>query len=339
MIYYFIFLFLVNLFIYLNHSKFSKFYNIFDRPDFFRKLHKNPVSLLGGPIIILNFVFYIFFLYVSNIFLLLDITFSNKTLFVFIFLFFTFFVIGYIDDKSDVSANKKFLTTIILVYLSILIDKNILIAELNFTFLSKTIYLENFSIIFTTICIMLFINAFNMFDGINGQAAGYFIILLGVLYFKGFDKIIILTFAIPILFFLFFNFLGKMFLGNTGSLLLSIIISLFFILLYSEKKIFSDEIVLFLLFPGLDMFRLFLERLLKGRSPFLPDKEHLHHYLIEKLSLTLTLFLTVGVQAVIFFTYLITELASIYFIIFLVFYYLSLYFYFRKNSYAKKNNI
>ena len=52
----------------------------------------------------------------------------------------------------------------------LLIDENLIISELKFNFINKTIYLKSFSLIFTAICILILINALNMFDGINLQS-------------------------------------------------------------------------------------------------------------------------------------------------------------------------
>ena len=123
-------------------------------------------------------------------------------------------------------------------------------------------------------------------------------------------------------------------MGNTGSLLLSIILSLILILSFKEQKLYADEIVLLLIFPGLDMLRLFLNRLINHKNPFDADTNHLHHLIIERCNLPITLFLTTIVQGLVFFMYLINQLSIIYFFIFLVFYYLSLYLIFKKKNYV-----
>jgi hypothetical protein len=39
-----------------------------------------------------------------------------------------------------------------------------------------------------------------------------------------------------------------------------------------------------MLVPGLDLFRLFFERIIKGKNPFFPDRNHIHHLLLKKMS-------------------------------------------------------
>ena len=330
-----LFLLFLNAFFFIFHSKIANFYNIYDKPDSVRKYHKLPTSLIGGLILFLNFYYFIIYSILFQNFYENEIFVSNKTLFNLFFLNSSFFLIGYLDDKFNISANKKFITIFLIILTAVLIDKNLIINELRFSSFYKVIYLENFSIIFTTLCILLFINAFNMFDGINCQAGLYAFGLLVVLFLNSQSINIFLTFIIPLLFFLYFNYKDKMFLGNSGSLFLSILLSQLIILEYSNNKLLADEIVLLLIFPGLDMLRLFIERLLRNKSPFDADRAHIHHFISNKLNNFYTVFLTVGVQFFVFFVYYFTKFKSYYFIFFLVFYYLSLYFFFSKND-AKK---
>jgi UDP-N-acetylmuramyl pentapeptide phosphotransferase/UDP-N-acetylglucosamine-1-phosphate transferase len=90
------------------------------------------------------------------------------------------------------------------------------------------------------------------------------------------------------MFFLFFfltlNYKKKIFLGDNGTYLLSLIFGLYFIKLYNDRIILNaDEIFIVMLVPGLDLFRLFFERIFKGKNPFFPDRNHIHH-LLKKMS-------------------------------------------------------
>ena len=90
--------------------------------------------------------------------------------------------------------------------------------------------------------------------------------------------------------FSYLNFRNKSFLGDSGTLLLAFIISYFFIILYNFNYIeFVDEVVLYMLIPGLDLARLFIFRILKKKNPLSSDRQHLHHLLLSKYSLSKTL--------------------------------------------------
>jgi len=80
-----------------------------------------------------------------------------------------------------------------------------------------------------------------------------------------------------------YNIFGKTFLGNSGTSLLSIFFSLSIINDYNViKTLYADEILLILIFPGLDMIRVTFERILNRKKIYYADKTHLHHYLIKK---------------------------------------------------------
>ena len=101
------------------------------------------------------------------------------------------------------------------------------------------------------------------------------------------------VFFISILFgliiFLFLNHKYKSFLGDSGTYLLAFIFGYFFIKMYNQTTIIKvDQIVLFMIIPGVDLIRLFIIRIIKGKNPFTPDRNHLHHIISDKLSLIKT---------------------------------------------------
>ena len=77
---------------------------------------------------------------------------------------------------------------------------------------------------------------------------------------------------------MFLNHKQKSFLGDSGTYLLAFIFSYFFIKLYNQTSTIQvDKIVLFMIIPGIDLIRLFTLRIIRGRNPFSPDRNHLHH--------------------------------------------------------------
>jgi hypothetical protein len=94
-------------------------------------------------------------------------------------------------------------------------------------------------------------------------------------------------FLFIIFIYLIFNYLRKFFLGESGCILISYFISYFFIKSYIIQKTFlADQIILYLLFPGLDLFRLFIYRIVNKKNPFIADTNHLHHLLLKKYNAT-----------------------------------------------------
>ena len=80
--------------------------------------------------------------------------------------------------------------------------------------------------------------------------------------------------------------------GDSGCFLISFIIGSFSIISYNSNDIqYSDTIFLLMMIPGIDMLRLFFERISKKKSPFIADRKHLHHLLLGKFGYAKTIFI------------------------------------------------
>ena len=272
----------INVIIFINFNRISKVYNLFDYPDKSRKTHKKPTALFGGLVIFINLILYCFLEYFGFI----ELGFFPEKKQIIIFLFFSslYFLIGFIDDKYSIKPNTKLFFYILLIISLVFFDKDILIKNINFSFSSYIFDFKSFSIFFTVLCFLLFINSFNMLDGINGQAATYSIYISLIFFCLEIDLIFFSILIITLLFFLYNNFKNKMFLGDSGTILLGFVISYFFIKSYNMGfKIYSDEIFLIMMIPGFELVRLALERLFKKRHPFSPDNNHIHHLIIREI--------------------------------------------------------
>jgi UDP-GlcNAc:undecaprenyl-phosphate GlcNAc-1-phosphate transferase len=132
----------------------------------------------------------------------------------------------------------------------------------------------------------VYLNAFNMFDGMNLQASFYSIIILifiTILYGSSTFINILLIFLIC---YSLLNYKNKSFLGDSGSLLIAFIIGYLFIKLYNIGKIeYVDEVFIFMMIPGIDLIRLFFKRILNRQNPLKGDRNHLHHLVSTKFSL------------------------------------------------------
>ncbi len=262
----------------------AKILNLYDIPDSNRKYHEKKTPLTGGIIIFFTLFFFISYEYgFENIFDNNN-TISIKQNFLIFFGFIIFFFVGLLDDKINLNANLKIITFILLIFIVILFDENLLIFNIKLSFLNSTFSIGNFSYLWTIICFLLFINAINMFDGINLQVGVYslFCFLYILVFFDLFNKISIIM-IISLIGFLYLNSMSKSFLGNGGSYALGFLISCMFIKIYNlENNVSADEIVLIMIIPGIDLMRLFFYRLYNKRHPFSPDRKHLHHYLQER---------------------------------------------------------
>ncbi len=272
-------------------DKIKLFHIILDRPDGKRKLHKKPVPLAGGIIIFLNLAIYFIFISNNQNLLQNEIIFNNyENLVLFFATSFLIFFLGFMDDKFNISASKKFFIISIIIILILYFDNSLNLKIIKFSFWEKNFYLSNYSMLLTCFCFLVFLNAFNMFDGINLQSGIYSaVILLSILNFYD-VSLIAKIILISILTYSYLNMKNKSFLGDSGSLLVAFIIGYFFIKLYNFELVnYTDEVVIYMLVPGIDLIRLFFKRIIQKRNPLSSDRYHLHHLLLLKFSFEKTL--------------------------------------------------
>ena len=280
--------------IYFDKIKFFQF-NI-DKPDYKRKLHKQSVPLAGGSIIIINLFLYFLISLIEPKIFFNEIIFDNtKSLTLFFFTSFSIFILGFLDDRFNYSANIKFFIISIIILMILLFDKDLIIQVIKFSFLNKEFYLSQYSLLFTCFCFLVFLNAFNMFDGINLQSSLYSLTIFLCIIIFYIDLFLAKIIIISLLGYSFLNYKNKTFLGDSGSLLISFIIGYIFIKLYNFQKInFADEVVIYMLVPGIDLIRLFFKRILIKKNPLTPDRFHLHHLLLLKYSYSKSLLILYG---------------------------------------------
>jgi UDP-GlcNAc:undecaprenyl-phosphate GlcNAc-1-phosphate transferase len=272
-----------------NKNRIVKKIKIIDKPDKIRKLHKKPTPLLGGMMIFSSFFLinlYLFFLH--NL---------SKTSFIILICCAACLILGLIDDIKKISYKFKFLILVVIFFLFVSLDSNLQINKIYFATFNKEFYFNYFSIPFTILCLTLFINSMNLIDGIDGLCILISIILLAWLIksFQNSEALYILI-IISFIYILYFNLKKNIFLGNSGSLFIGCLIGLSVILNYNIEisKVNSpvENIFIAFMLPGLDMLRVFAERIFKKKNPFLADRSHLHYLLLDK-GLNLTKVLTI----------------------------------------------
>ena len=319
-----IFLFLIlNSFIIIKFNKIKLFYLVLDEPDNKRKIHPRSTPLAGGVILTIN----IFFYFICATFFPIDLT--NEFIFdskneinIFITCCLIIFILGLVDDKFNFNPILKFFILTCILSWFFNSNDNILIEKINFSFNSKIIILEQYSFLFTIFCFLVFMNAFNMFDGINLQSGSYSLIIFLYFAIYGKSNLFILIIIIFIISFLYLNYKDLTFLGDNGSLLISFIIGFIFIKLFNKDVIdYSDTVLTCMLVPGIDMVRLFFERIKNKKNPLSSDRNHLHHLLIDRFSLlTSILFINLMIALPIMLNYF--GLNNFFIILGLIFFYI-----------------
>ena len=274
------------LFFFLNLNIISSKLNIYDKSDNERKFHKSKVPPIGGLIFFSIFLIYIFiisFINDSKFF------FHEKHVAVLFLTSLLIFLTGLIDDKIGLSSNKKIILFLILISTIVLNDNELIIFFLRTLSFDKTFALGNISIPFTIFCFFVFINAFNMFDGINLQSGLYLLTIFLFFIYKGVEPLLFIPLVFTCLVFLYYNFKSRIFLGNCGSYFLPFIIAAFIIKSNIKLSLISlEEILILMIIPGIDLIRLFCKRLVQGKSPFIADRSHIHHLLSAKYNETMS---------------------------------------------------
>tara|TARA_A100001015_G_C15038164_1_gene737677 strand:- start:283 stop:1275 length:993 start_codon:yes stop_codon:yes gene_type:complete len=278
----------INILVYIFNRKIALKLNLYDYPDKLRKLHKSKVPLTGGIIILVNILFTLLFIIINNL-INNDLIFfkTNLDLFIFTISTIVFFLVGYCDDKYNISATKRFLFILLILIPIIYFSEDLLINHVRFSFTNNSfIFSQFFSIFWTILCFLLFINAMNMFDGINYQVAFYCVYLSLVFVLNQYFNIFFLNIIIGLIIFIVLNHKYESFFGDSGSYLLAFIFSYLFIKMYNQTtNITADQIVLFMIIPGIDLMRLFITRIINGKPPFVADRNHIHHKLLLKSNL------------------------------------------------------
>ena len=266
--------------------KVAKDRRLYDRPNE-RSSHQEPTPSLGGIGIFAGMVCGIMLWTPEGSFSVLQYILAAFVL---------IFLIGILDDLLPISPGKKLggqcLVAIILSY-----KAGIQVSSL-YGFLGIYELSAPLSLTLSIILIVGIINSFNLIDGINGLAGcvglltclvfGTFFFLVGAAAFA----VVSFSLAGATLAFLRYNFTpAKIFMGYTGSLLLGTLCAILAIsFIETNYKPPPDSTYIWeaapaiaiavLILPLYDTFAVLIRRIIRGRSPFSPDKTHIHHQLL-----------------------------------------------------------
>lgn len=281
--------FIVVLAVYPLVLRIARVKKIYDNPDE-RKLQREPIPLLGGLAIFIGIFF--------GFTIVLSMWFKWQSLFMLVAIFFLM-CIGIWDDRKNLSPTLRFIMEIFIVTGLILVSGN-MVDEFGGVF---GIYKLNLWIAYplSVIAGVGIINSINLIDGIDGYSSGYIFmicLIFGLVFlFSHIYALASICFisAGAIMPFYIHNVFGKktkMYIGDGGTLMLgTLITSLTFSLLrhdslcYNIAEKHNIGLIAFSLailsIPVFDTLRVMTQRLINKKSPFYPDKNHLHHLFID----------------------------------------------------------
>ena len=262
--------------------------NILDNPNS-RKLQRVPVPVLGGVAVffgmVMAFAAETFIFDASNMFALLGV----MTIML---------LLGTMDDMFGLPPKFRFMVEILVVLLLVYCNNT---SINNFHGLWGVGELTQWVAVPLTVfaCVGI-INAINMIDGVDGLSSGYSMVtcaIFGSVFIATGDSshgaLALLSIGALIPFFCHnvFGRKSKMFIGDGGALLMGIVMSSFVINTLKTDSTIAAAVpadfglvpfaLAVLAVPVFDTLRVMCSRILKGISPFTPDKNHLHHLLID----------------------------------------------------------
>ena len=259
---------------------FAQFVGAIDVPKDARRIHKQPLPRLGGLAIFIGFIL--------SVVLLADINRQVQGILLGAVIIVT---LGVIDDIIQLPALAKFFVQIIAALVAIYHGVVIEVLSNPIVF-SESEYLSFglFSIPVTVLWIVAITNSVNLIDGLDGLAVGVstissiVMLVIAMMVSEENVAVIIAALAGACLGFLPYNFNpAKIFMGDTGALLLGYVLATISILgLFKSYAVVSFAAPFLVLgLPLFDTSFAFLRRLLSGKNPMSPDRGHLHHRLID----------------------------------------------------------
>ena len=251
-----------------------KKYNLFidNKVERHKKYSSNLKSYsIGGILLILFFTYY--FIFISEDYLFLS-------------LLLLVFSIGLFSDLRKIhSVSLRFFLQIFFISFFIYF-LNIEIISTKVNFFDKLLEYKLFNIIFVTFCITVLINGANFIDGLNGLVIKYHLIiyLVIILFFSEFvfDTQLIHHIIIILITLLIFNLSGYLYLGDSGSYLLSLFTGIFLIEFSLTNSSISPYFIIILLwYPCFELLFSMIRRLFKKAKTYKPDTYHLHQLIYK----------------------------------------------------------
>jgi len=282
-----VFSFLITLFVVPSILHVARTRHLYDDVGHFRKQHDHGIPRLGGVAIFVSFTITIL------LFSMIDKSVPVSYLLASSIILFT---MGIKDDLSGVHSSTKFFIQFIVATILVVLG------DIRFTSMYGVLGIHNLpyliSAVLSILFIMLIVNAFNLIDGIDGLAGTTCIVVNGVfaalfIYVDHYELAAIsLAIVGAVLGFLRFNLTpAKIFMGDTGSLLIGLISAVMAVKFIEINKftpvstpdIYSAPALAFaiLIGPIFDTLRVFTLRIIKGTSPFTADRNHIHHRILR----------------------------------------------------------
>lgn len=245
-----------------------------------RKQHRDPTPLMGGVVLLAVLLPLMLFWALTGsseahrVSAVVALTVSGLAL------------LGMIDDRQHLPATLRLAFCFVIILVALLVEPTLTIHAISWNGWQGGFGVGPFSVIGSLVCVVTLMNAANLADGKNGLLIGLCLTWSTMLlYYAPADLRTPLLMLIAMLFILLaFNLSGKLFLGDGGSYGLAALIGLLamYVSRTSPSRISADQLGLMFMIPTGDMIRLMTVRIRRGQSPFVGDRDHLHHLLLDR---------------------------------------------------------
>ncbi len=203
-----------------------------------------------------------------------------------------FLGMGFLDDRGHLPPSLRLAVAAVTCLGVVALVPDLRLTELEFAFGRMTALPDMAGMAFAALCLVALQNAVNMADGKNGLVIGLSLIWIAALAAYAPVQLtpILIVLAIGLSITMVFNLRNKLFLGDAGSYALSVVIGALTVYAYNRhatgdiRDLTAGGVALWFLVPMLDCARLIVSRLLRGKSPFVADRNHLHHLLSQRIS-------------------------------------------------------
>lgn len=266
----------------------AKLKNLYDEPNEDRKASKKIVPTLGGMAIFLGFIISVVLSSFRMEFL--ELRYIVVALVIMLF-------VGLKDDILYISPKSKLIGQVFVAFILVVF------ADLRFTSLHGLLGIEQLpyfaSVVLSMFAITVLTNSLNLIDGIDGLCSGIGVTaasMFAFLFYINNDlefTLIGMALSGALFSFFIYNVFGdknKIFMGDTGSLLIGFVLSIMTIrfneIPFTDHRLFEVKEMIgislaVMIVPIIDTLRVLSIRILNGKSPFSSDNIHTHHKLLE----------------------------------------------------------
>ncbi len=258
---------------------FFKKYKILNDNSYFGHknfIDKNKPPVAGGIMILLAI-------------LLLDQNYALKLI------LFLLFLLGLFSDLLIIKKSSYRIIFQSILIVSYIIVSNIFVQKINIQIFDFFLKNKILSFLFTFFCLLVLINGSNFIDGVNNLLSGYYLAVIGLIIYIFLNSHIKIDFdyyyylLVSLSIFYIYNMFNKIYLGDSGSYLLSFFVGILLINLSNENSsnISPLFIALLLWYPVFENLFSITRKLLQNKKIYEPDNLHLHHIIFSFLKIKL----------------------------------------------------